>query len=126
MAPNFDCQQSFFTLAMHPRLLTNFAFRHVNLVLRPALQRNPPQQPHLIDNPLFNGIGLLEIAIAIRYSTCDRCDPVAKLRMRRKNCQQRLVAEFRRRHALKSHPFVIRQHTPHHFESHPCVNGFAR
>src|SRR6266550_3838313 len=51
----------FFTLAMHRRLLTNFFLGRFHLGLGPSLHRLSPQQPHFLDNPLFNRVGLLEI-----------------------------------------------------------------
>ena len=57
----------FFTLAMHMRLLMNFSLRHFHLLLRPPLQRLTTQKPHLLDNPLFGRISLLEISLRILY-----------------------------------------------------------
>src|ERR1700683_5593432 len=51
----------FFTLAMHRRLLTNFFLGRFHLGLGPSLHRLSPQQPHFLDNPLFDRVGLLEI-----------------------------------------------------------------
>src|SRR5215471_21661138 len=92
----------FFTLAMHLRLSTNFLLRRFDLVLGPALQRRPPQQPHFLNNPLFHRVGLLEISLVVRYGKGYRYDSLAKTRVRLKKCQKRLVAEFRRRHFAKS------------------------
>ena len=83
---------------MHMRLLTNFSFRHFHLLLRPPLQRLTPQKPHLLDDPLFGRIGLLEISLRILYCADYRRDSRTKTGARLKNCQKRLVAEFRRRH----------------------------
>src|SRR5271156_3583368 len=98
ISPNFVCQRSFFTLAMHRRLLTNFSLRRFDLVLGPALYRRPPQKPHFLDNPLFDRVGLLEISLRIRYRHRYRYESIAKTRVRLKNCRKRRVAEFRRRH----------------------------
>src|SRR6202050_4893022 len=57
----------FFTLAMHRRLLTNFFLGRFHLGLGPSLHRLSPQQPHFLDNPLFDRVGLLEIFARIRY-----------------------------------------------------------
>jgi len=57
----------FFTLAMHRRLLTNFFLGRFHLGLGPSLHRLSPQQPHFLDNPLFDRVGLLEIFPRIRY-----------------------------------------------------------
>src|SRR6516225_966259 len=81
---------------------TNFLLRRFDLVLGPALQRRPPQQPHFLNNPLFHRVGLLEISLVVRYSKGYRYDSLAKTRVRLKKCQKRLVAEFRRRHFAKS------------------------
>ena len=67
ISPNFVCQWSFFILAMRMRLLTNFPFRHFHLLLRPSLHRLTPQKPHLLYDPLFGRIGLLEISLRILY-----------------------------------------------------------
>jgi len=53
---------------MHLRLLTNFSFRHFNLVLRPPLHRLAPQKPHFLDNPLFNRVSLLDPTSALKNS----------------------------------------------------------
>src|SRR5580693_1650497 len=90
----------FFTLAMHRRLLTNVSLRRFNLGLGPYLHRRPPQQPHFLNNPLFDRVGLLEISLRIRYRQGYRHEPLAKTRVRLKNCQKRRVTEFRRRHWL--------------------------
>jgi hypothetical protein len=47
----------FFTLAMHRRLLTNFFLGRFHLGLGPSLHRLSPQQPHFLDNPLFDRVG---------------------------------------------------------------------
>src|ERR1700674_5485513 len=49
----------FFTLAMHRRLLTNFFLGRFHLGLGPSLHLLSPQQPHFLDNPLFDRVGLL-------------------------------------------------------------------
>src|SRR5271168_1651861 len=67
ISPSFVCQRSFFTLAMHLRLLTNFPFRHFDLPLRPPLHRLSSQKPHLLDDPLFGRVGLLEISLRVLY-----------------------------------------------------------
>src|SRR5271169_4673266 len=74
----------FFTLAMHRRLLTYFSLRRFDLVLGPALHRLPPQKPHLLDNPLFDRVGLLEISLRIRYRHRYRYryESIAKTRVR--------------------------------------------
>src|SRR5215475_10515607 len=55
----------FFTLALHPRPLTNVALPRFHLVRAPTLQRRPPQRPRFLDNPLFGRVRLLEIALRI-------------------------------------------------------------
>src|SRR5580704_15004881 len=96
----------FFTLAMHMRLLTNFSLRHFHLPLRPPLQRLPPQKPHLLDDPLFGRVSLLEISLRVLYGADYRCESISKIRVLLEKCQKRLVAEFRRRHLLSLHRFV--------------------
>jgi hypothetical protein len=64
---------------MHVRLLTNFSFRHFHLLLRPSLQRLTPQKPHLLDDPLFRRIGLLEISLRILYRADYRHDSRPKI-----------------------------------------------
>src|SRR5271170_2004584 len=88
----------FFTLAMHMRLLTNFLLRHFHLLLRPPLHRLTPQKPHLLDDPLFGRIGLLEISLGILYRADNRRDSFPKTGASLDNCQKRFVTKFRRRH----------------------------
>src|SRR5450755_1140733 len=78
----------FFTLAMHRRLLTNFFLGRFHLGLSPSLHRLSPQQPHFLDNPLFDRVGLLEIFPRIRYRHGYWCESLAKTRVRLKNCRK--------------------------------------
>src|SRR5271155_5587203 len=100
ISPSFVCQRSFFTLPMHLRLLTNFSFRNFDLPLRPPLHRHPPQKPHLLDDPLFGRVGLLEISLRVLYGADYRCESISKIRVLLRQCQKLRVAEFRRRHLL--------------------------
>ena len=104
---------------MHLRLSTNFSFRRFDLVLGPSLHRLPPQQPHLLHDPLLDRIGLLEVSLAVLYRPNYRHESISKTRVRLETGQNRLIAKFRGRHLLKSHPFPNPNLTPHHFESHP-------
>src|SRR6516165_2742005 len=61
ISPNFVCQRSFFTLAMHRRLLTNFFLGRFHLGLTPSFHPLSPQHPNFLDNPLFDGVGPLKI-----------------------------------------------------------------
>ena len=85
---------------MHLRLSANFPFRRFDLPLGPSLHRLPPQEPHLLDDPLFGRVRLLEVSLRILYGNSYRCDSVSKIRMRVENGQKRLVAEFHRCHLL--------------------------
>ncbi len=105
---------------MHLRLSTNFSFRRFDLVLGPSLHRLPPQQPHLLHDPLLDRIGLLEVSLAVLYRPNYRRKSISKTRVRLETGQNRLVAKFRGRHLLKSHPFPNPNLTPHHFKSHPA------
>src|ERR1700683_840253 len=96
----------FFTLAMHLRLLTNFLFRHFDLPLRPPLHRLPPQMPHLLDDPLFGRVRLLEISLRVLYGADDRRESISKIRVLLEKCQKLLRSEERRRHLLSLHRFV--------------------
>ena len=112
-SPNFVCQRSsFFTLAMHLSLSTNFSFRRFDLVLGPSLHRLPPQQPHLLHDPLLDRIGLLEVSLAVLYRPNYRRESIAKTRVRLETGQNRLVAECSGRHLLNSHPFPNPNLTP--------------
>ena len=111
---------------MHLRLSTNFSFRRFDLVLGPSLHRLAPQQPHLLDDPLFDRVGLLEVSLAVLYRPNYRRESIAKTRVRLETGQNRLVAKFRGRHLLKSHPFPNPNLTPHHFESHPATGGLPQ
>ena len=91
---------------MHLRLLTNFSFRHFDLPLRPPLHRLPPQKPHLLDDPLFGRVRLLEISLRVLYRADYRCESISKIRVLLEKCLKLLVAEFRRRHLLSLHRFV--------------------
>jgi len=104
---------------MHLRVLTNFSLSRGHLVLAPALHRRPPQKPHFLDNALFDRVGLLEISLRIRYRDGYRREPIAKTRVRLKNCQKRLVAECRHSHLLTLYLDSNHQYTTHNFESHP-------
>src|ERR1700676_974765 len=101
----------FFTLAMHQWLLTNFFLGRFHLGLGPSLHRLSPQQPHFLDNPLFDRVGLLEIFPRIRYRHGYSRESLAKTRVRLKNCRKRLVAQFRRRHMPSPPRFSNRQHS---------------
>jgi len=81
MSPNFVCQRSFFTLAMQGRLLTNFLLRHFHALLGPTLKRLAAQMPHLLDEPLLRGVGLVEVAFGVLHRGDDRREPVAKVGM---------------------------------------------
>ena len=106
---------------MHLSLSTNFSFRRFDLVLGPSLHRLPPQQPHLLHDPLLDRIGLLEVSLAVLYRPNYRRESIAKTRVRLETGQNRLVAECSGRHLLNSHPFPNPNLTPHHFESHPMA-----
>ena len=56
---------------------------HFDLLLGPFLHRLPPQQPHLLDDPLFDRIGLLEISLRVLYRTDYRCESLSKTGARR-------------------------------------------
>src|SRR5208337_410651 len=90
-----------------------------DLVLGPSLHRLPPQQPHLLHDPLLDRIGLLEVSLAVLYRPNYRRESIAKTRVRLETDQNRLVAECSGCHLLNSHPFPNPNLTPHHFESHP-------
>src|SRR5271157_5773637 len=109
----------FLPWAMHLSLSTNFSFRRFDLVLGPSLHRLPPQQPHLLHDPLLDRIGLLEVSLAVLYRPNYRRESIGKTRVRLETGQNRLVAKFLGRHLLNSHPFPNPNLTPHHFESHP-------
>jgi len=115
----------FFTLAMHMRLLANFPFRHFDLLLGPPLHRLPTQQSHLLDDPLFGRVRLLEISLRVLYCADDRCDSISKIGMRAYKRKQSLVTHCPCRHLLKSRRSPNRQNTSHHFESHPARRGRA-
>ena len=103
ISPSFVCQRSFFTSAMHLRLLTNFLFRHFDLPLRPPLPRLPPQMPHLLDDRPSAVSALLRFPS--EFSTADyRRESISKIRVLLEECQKLLVAEFRRRHLLSLYP----------------------
>src|SRR5580704_2237317 len=92
----------FFTLTMHLRLLTNFSFRPFDLPLRPPLQRLSPQKSHLLDDPLFGRVRLLEISLRVLYRADYRCESISKIGVLLEKRQKLLVAELRRRHRLTS------------------------
>jgi hypothetical protein len=123
ISPNFVCQESFFTLAMHMRLLTNFSFRRFDLLLRPPLQGLPPKKPHFLDQPLFDRVRLLEISLRVLYRADYRRESLSKIGMGAQKRQKSFVTNFRCRHLLNFRQLSNRQHTPHHFESHPIRTG---
>jgi hypothetical protein len=122
MSPNFACQRTFFTLAMHVRSLTNFLFRRFHLPLGPPLHRLLTEKPHLFEKPFFRSVRLLEISIRVVYRVDYRYESVSKFRAGRQKRQKSLIAEFRRRHRLSLPRLPNRLHTPHHFESHPVIS----
>jgi hypothetical protein len=70
---------------MHMRLSANFLFCHFHSLLGPPLHRLSPQQPHLLNYPLFGSVRLLEISLRVLYGKSYRCDSVSKIRMRVQN-----------------------------------------
>ena len=66
---------------MHARLLTNGSFRQFDLLVGPSLQRLPPQKLHLLDDPLFSRIRLLEISLRVLYRADYRRNAISKIRM---------------------------------------------
>jgi len=85
---------------MTMRLFTNFLFRHFDLLVGPPLQRRPSKKPHLLDEPLFGRVRLLEISLGILYRTDYRCESIPKIRMRAQKRQESLVTHFRCAHLL--------------------------
>ena len=79
-------------MAMHLSLLTNFLFRHFDLPLRPPLHRLPPQMPHLLEDPLFGRVRLLEISLRVLYGADYRRESISKIRVLLEKCQKLLVA----------------------------------
>src|SRR5208337_3562051 len=120
ISPNFVCQRTFSTLAMHLRLLTNFPLRHLRLpLLRPAQQRFASQTPRLLDQPLFRSVRLLQIAFAILYRQGYRRDTVSNVRMAAQKGKQPFIAQIRARHQLRPPKSPPTKLTPHRVESHP-------
>ena len=66
---------------MHMRPLTNFSFRPFDLPVGPPLQRLPPQKLHLLDDPLFSRVRLLEIPVRVLYRADYRRNAISKNRM---------------------------------------------
>jgi hypothetical protein len=104
---------------MHARLLANFSFRQSDMLVGPPLQRLPPQKLHLLDDPLFSRVRLLEISLRVLYRPDYRRNAISKIRMCVEKRKQSFATHFRRRHLLKLRRLPNRQHTTHHFESHP-------
>ena len=101
MSPNFVCQQSFFTLAVHTGLAANAPLRRLDPTVRPTLQRLAAQKPHLLDKPLLGHVRLPKLAVKVPYRANDRRQPVAKMRVRLQKRQKRFVADFHRRHGAE-------------------------
>src|SRR5208337_838638 len=91
IAPNFVCQRSFFTLAMHLRALTNLPLRRLDPRLGPTAQRLPSQQAHLLHNALFRSVGFLQFPLVAFDRQHDRRHPLPKLGMRPQRRRQRLL-----------------------------------
>ena len=70
---------------MHMRLLANFPFRRLDLLVGPRLHRLPPKKPRLLEKPLLGRVGLLEISVRILYRPDYRRESIAQMRMRMKN-----------------------------------------
>jgi hypothetical protein len=51
----------FFYLGDASKVVDEFFLGRFHLGLGPSLHRLSPQQPHFLDNPLFDRVGLLEI-----------------------------------------------------------------
>jgi hypothetical protein len=66
---------------MHVRLLANFSFRQFDLPVGPPLQRLPTQKLHLLDDPLFSRVRLLEISLRVLYRADYRRNAISKIRM---------------------------------------------
>ena len=66
---------------MHVRLSANISFRQFDLLVGPPLQRLPPQKLHLLDDPLFSRVRLLEIPLRVLYSADYRRNAISKIRM---------------------------------------------
>jgi hypothetical protein len=62
--------------------------------------------PHLLEDPLFGRVRLLEISLRVLYGADYRRESISKIRVLLEKCQKLLVAEFRRRHLLSLHRFV--------------------
>jgi hypothetical protein len=108
---------------MHVRLSANFSFSPSDLLVGPSLQRLPPQKLHLLDDPLFSCVRLLEIPVRVLYRADYRRNAISKIRMCIEKRKQSFATHFRCRHLLKLRRASNRQNTPHHFESHPCAPG---
>ena len=98
ISPNFVCQRSFFTLAVHPGLAANVPLRCLDPLVRPALQRLEAQKPHLVDKPLFGRVRLQEVSVQVPHRAYYRRHSVTKIRMGLEKGQKRCVAEFCHRH----------------------------
>ena len=102
ISPNFVCQRSFFTLAVHPGLAANVPLRRLDPLVRPTLQCLAAQKPHFLDQPLFGRVRQPEVSVQIPHRAHDRRHPVEEIRMGLEKRQKRFVAEFHRRHGSDS------------------------
>ena len=66
---------------MHVRLSANCSFRQPDLLVGPSLQRFPPQKLHLLEDPLFSRVRLLEISLRVLYRANHRRNAISKIRM---------------------------------------------
>src|ERR1700686_4912086 len=119
ISPSFVCQRSFFYLGGASEVVDEFLVPSLRQPLRPPLHRLPPQMPHLLEDPLFGRVRLLEISLRVLYGADYRRESISKIRVLLEKCPKLLVAEFRRRHLRASIDSSNRQRTAHHFESHP-------
>jgi len=67
MSPKVVCQQSFFTLSVHPPTVAQLLLGQLHLALRPCLQRLLPQPPELIGQSLLGVIGALQIPVGVLH-----------------------------------------------------------
>jgi hypothetical protein len=81
LSPTFVCHRTFFTLPMQVKAVGEFLVPSVRPACPPTPAAPPAQKLHLLDDPLFSRVRLLEIPLRVLYRPDCRRNAIPKIRM---------------------------------------------